>query len=115
MLSPKRTKFRKQQKGKNRGLSYRAAQVDFGDFKRGAGSKRNGGAGLHDWAKGSKKNRQSRSVARADVRVALRVEEQRSPRRCCETSEKREFCIAVVGQTGNTRPGHCWPMHAGKS
>ena len=32
MLSPKRTKFRKQQKGKNRGLSYRAAQVDFGDF-----------------------------------------------------------------------------------
>ena len=32
MLSPKRTKFRKQQKGKNRGLSYRAANVDFGDF-----------------------------------------------------------------------------------
>jgi large subunit ribosomal protein L16 len=32
MLSPKRTKFRKQMKGKNRGLSYRAAKVDFGDF-----------------------------------------------------------------------------------
>jgi large subunit ribosomal protein L16 len=32
MLSPKRTKFRKQMKGKNRGLSYRAAQIDFGDF-----------------------------------------------------------------------------------
>jgi large subunit ribosomal protein L16 len=32
MLSPKRTKFRKQMKGKNRGLSYRAASVDFGDF-----------------------------------------------------------------------------------
>ncbi|HEY6880863.1 MAG TPA: 50S ribosomal protein L16 [Polyangiales bacterium] len=32
MLSPKRTKFRKQSKGKNRGLSYRAANVDFGDF-----------------------------------------------------------------------------------
>jgi len=32
MLSPKRTKFRKQSKGKNRGLSYNAADVDFGDF-----------------------------------------------------------------------------------
>src|SRR5689334_4655196 len=32
MLSPKRTKFRKQMKGKNRGLSYRAADIDFGDF-----------------------------------------------------------------------------------
>ncbi len=32
MLSPKRTKFRKQQKGKNRGLSYSASKVDFGDF-----------------------------------------------------------------------------------
>jgi large subunit ribosomal protein L16 len=32
MLSPKRTKFRKQSKGKNRGLSYSAADVDFGDF-----------------------------------------------------------------------------------
>jgi len=32
MLSPKRTKFRKQMKGKNRGLSYRASDVDFGDY-----------------------------------------------------------------------------------
>jgi len=32
MLSPKRTKFRKQGKGKNRGLSYSASNVDFGDF-----------------------------------------------------------------------------------
>jgi large subunit ribosomal protein L16 len=32
MLSPKRSKFRKQMKGKNRGLSYQAAKVDFGDF-----------------------------------------------------------------------------------
>jgi large subunit ribosomal protein L16 len=32
MLSPKRTKFRKQMKGKNRGLSYSASDVDFGDF-----------------------------------------------------------------------------------
>jgi large subunit ribosomal protein L16 len=32
MLSPKRTKFRKQQKGKNRGLASRGTSVDFGDF-----------------------------------------------------------------------------------
>lgn len=32
MLSPKRSKFRKQMKGKNRGLSYNASNVDFGDF-----------------------------------------------------------------------------------
>jgi large subunit ribosomal protein L16 len=32
MLSPKRTKFRKQSKGKNRGLSYNASKCDFGDF-----------------------------------------------------------------------------------
>jgi large subunit ribosomal protein L16 len=32
MLSPKRTKFRKRQKGNNRGLAYRACNVDFGDF-----------------------------------------------------------------------------------
>jgi large subunit ribosomal protein L16 len=32
MLSPKRSKFRKQMKGKNRGLSYRAAKIDFGDY-----------------------------------------------------------------------------------
>ena len=32
MLSPKRSKFRKQMKGKNRGLSYSASSVDFGDF-----------------------------------------------------------------------------------
>ncbi len=32
MLSPKRTKFRKQSKGKDRGLSYSASKVDFGDF-----------------------------------------------------------------------------------
>jgi large subunit ribosomal protein L16 len=32
MLQPKRTKFRKQQKGKNRGLSWRGSDVSFGDF-----------------------------------------------------------------------------------
>jgi len=32
MFSPKRTKFRKQQKGKNRGVAWRGSDVSFGDF-----------------------------------------------------------------------------------
>jgi large subunit ribosomal protein L16 len=32
MLSPKRTKFRKQQKGRNRGLAWRGSDVAFGDY-----------------------------------------------------------------------------------
>lgn len=32
MLQPKRTKFRKQQKGRNRGLATRGNLVSFGDF-----------------------------------------------------------------------------------
>ena len=32
MLSPKRTKFRKMQKGNNRGVAARGSDVDFGDF-----------------------------------------------------------------------------------
>lgn len=32
MLQPKRTKYRKQFKGKNRGLANRGSSVDFGDF-----------------------------------------------------------------------------------
>ncbi|HET7544826.1 MAG TPA: 50S ribosomal protein L16 [Polyangiaceae bacterium] len=32
MLQPKRTKFRKQQKGKNRGVAWRGSDVSFGDF-----------------------------------------------------------------------------------
>jgi len=32
MLQPKRTKFRKQQKGRNRGLAVRGSKVSFGDF-----------------------------------------------------------------------------------
>jgi large subunit ribosomal protein L16 len=32
MLQPKRTKFRKQMKGRNRGLSSRGSSVDFGEF-----------------------------------------------------------------------------------
>jgi large subunit ribosomal protein L16 len=32
MLQPKRTKFRKQQKGKNRGLAQRGSKVSFGEY-----------------------------------------------------------------------------------
>ena len=32
MMQPKRTKFRKQQKGRNRGLAFNGNQVSFGEF-----------------------------------------------------------------------------------
>ena len=32
MLQPKRTKFRKMQKGRNRGLAHRGSSVSFGEF-----------------------------------------------------------------------------------
>jgi len=32
MLSPKRTKYRKVQKGRNRGVAWRGSDVSFGDF-----------------------------------------------------------------------------------
>ena len=32
MLQPKRTKYRKQQKGRNKGLAYKGSTVDFGSF-----------------------------------------------------------------------------------
>jgi large subunit ribosomal protein L16 len=32
MLTPKRTKYRKQQKGKMRGLAYRGSEVSFGSY-----------------------------------------------------------------------------------
>lgn len=32
MLSPKRTKYRKMQKGNNRGIAYRGCDVSFGDY-----------------------------------------------------------------------------------
>ena len=32
MLQPKRTKFRKQHKGRNRGLAHRGSNVSFGEF-----------------------------------------------------------------------------------
>ena len=32
MLQPKRTKFRKMMKGRNRGLAHRGSKVDFGEY-----------------------------------------------------------------------------------
>ena len=32
MLQPKKTKYRKQQKGRNRGLAHRGSSVSFGEF-----------------------------------------------------------------------------------
>ena len=32
MLSPKRVKYRKRQKGRTTGLAYRGSEVSFGDF-----------------------------------------------------------------------------------
>ena len=32
MLQPKRTKFRKTQKGRNRGLAHRGSKVSFGEY-----------------------------------------------------------------------------------
>lgn len=32
MLQPSRTKYRKQQKGRNRGLAHRGSQVSFGEY-----------------------------------------------------------------------------------
>ncbi len=32
MLQPKRTKYRKQQKGKNRGIAYKGSTISFGSF-----------------------------------------------------------------------------------
>ena len=32
MLQPKRTKFRKAQKGRNRGIAHRGSTIDFGSF-----------------------------------------------------------------------------------
>jgi len=32
MLQPKRTKFRKQMKGRNRGLAHRGSSVSFGEY-----------------------------------------------------------------------------------
>ena len=53
MLQPKRTKFRKQQKGRNRGLAVRGSRVSFGDF------------GLQCTGRGRRTARQIESARRA--------------------------------------------------
>ena len=56
MLQPKRTKYRKQHKGRNRGLAQRANSVDFGDY------------GLKALARGRLTSRQIESARRAMTR-----------------------------------------------
>ncbi|MDP1520168.1 50S ribosomal protein L16 [Porticoccus litoralis] len=56
MLQPKRTKFRKQQKGRNRGLALRGSKVSFGEY------------GLKATARGRITARQIESARRAMTR-----------------------------------------------
>ncbi|OUR67153.1 50S ribosomal protein L16 [Marinomonas sp. 42_23_T18] len=56
MLQPKRTKFRKMQKGRNRGLALRGNQVSFGEF------------GLKSTARGRLTARQIEAARRAMTR-----------------------------------------------
>jgi large subunit ribosomal protein L16 len=56
MLQPKRTKFRKMQKGRNRGLALRGNQVSFGEF------------GLKSTARGRITARQIEAARRAMTR-----------------------------------------------
>ena len=56
MLQPKRTKFRKQQKGRNRGLALRGSKVSFGEY------------GLKVTARGRITARQIESARRAMTR-----------------------------------------------
>lgn len=60
MLQPKRTKFRKQQKGRNRGLAHRGNQVSFGEF------------GLKAIGRGRMTSRQIESGRRAITRYVRR-------------------------------------------
>lgn len=60
MLQPKRTKYRKQQKGRNRGLAQRGAQVSFGEF------------GLRATGRGRMTSRQIESGRRAITRYIRR-------------------------------------------
>jgi len=60
MLQPKRTKFRKQQKGRNRGLAERGSSVSFGEF------------GLKATARGQLTARQIESARRAMTRHVKR-------------------------------------------
>ncbi len=60
MLQPKRTKFRKQQKGRNRGIAIRGSQVNFGEF------------GLKAISRGRMTSRQIESARRAINRYIRR-------------------------------------------
>ncbi len=60
MLQPKRTKFRKQQKGRNRGLAQTGSRVSFGDF------------GLKATSRGRLTSRQIEAARRAITRHVKR-------------------------------------------
>lgn len=60
MLQPKQTKFRKQQKGRNRGLATRGSKVSFGEF------------GLRATARGRLTARQIEAARRAMTRHVKR-------------------------------------------
>jgi len=60
MLQPKRTKFRKQHKGRNRGLAQRGNSISFGEF------------GLKATARGRLTSRQIESARRAMTRHVKR-------------------------------------------
>jgi large subunit ribosomal protein L16 len=60
MLMPKRTKFRKQHKGRNRGLAHRGSKVSFGEF------------GLKAITRGHITSRQIESARRAMTRKIKR-------------------------------------------
>ncbi len=60
MLQPKRTKFRKQQKGRNRGLAQRGSSVSFGEF------------GLKSVGRGQLTSRQIEAARRAMTRHVKR-------------------------------------------
>src|SRR5690625_7738457 len=60
MLQPRRTKFRKQQKGRNRGLAQVGNRVSFGEF------------GLQATSRGNLTARQIESARRAITRYANR-------------------------------------------
>ncbi len=61
MIQPKRTKFRKQMKGRNRGLAQRGSKVSFGDF------------GLKATGRGRLTARQIESARRAMTRHVKRA------------------------------------------
>ena len=60
MLQPKRTKFRKQQKGRNRGLALTGSRVSFGEF------------GLKATSRGRLTSRQIEAARRAITRKVRR-------------------------------------------